>query len=811
MYIRIVTAITLGILLTACAINTRSASAGGGVDRPDAFYIDNGFKQGEYILYADFRGSFMLLMNNDTFLFENAGIACNLNGYSDFGAFENDMTTDALNKMVRITNMVQGTGVSFLQEISLDKGKIKFRIKRNGVWPADVTWNYFTFYLPASVFDSGTYKADDRLVSYTSPPSGNNFHEYNIRRLEMNLAKPELNVIFETDNVMHLLDAQFLYREGYLVAISLLETDEVTFYLTIPETNRESTKPSVRYSQIGYSTKGEKKAVLEWGDTDDTPDTRVYLIRKHDGKVMKQTTFTNPYTYGQLKIAEFDFTNVDQTGDYIIRWSGGETEAFPIKDGVFGDLWQCALDVFIPWQMCHADVDVGDEAPAHSASHMDDGIRVPAFFPGVDGFVSYESEGTPYAEGEAIDCNKGGWFDAGDYDQNTGVQSMVTWTLALAYEEFNIKRDTATLDADNQTFRQGVPDGIPDILQQVEWGAYWLLSMQQADGRVYPGVVAQPLKYGGDILPEKATDNIKGTGDERHVYVDYHSIEQLKFVVAMASAARVLSATNVTLAQQCRDAAILAFEYFESHDEVYRIMTSFVIPYPDTDGRNSTVIAAATELYMTTLDEKYVMVIKNMQDSISGIKLYWPCTDWTGRMNYMYAPPFLARLKMVINDSALISQIDSFCERAVDERTSTLTQRHLPFNEYFVSVNGENDKCVFNVFDIYYLSKAYPELVKMEDSLSMIYWLFGLHPLNDLVFVCGLDYEGPKHMFNGQLINRYGTEPAAVPGAIVPGIGNLGGVLVYIDSTDYYRYNEPCIEVSAGYIFALNALIQAGY
>ena len=129
------------------------------------------------------------------------------------------------------------------------------------------------------------------------------------------------------------------------------------------------------------------------------------------------------------------------------------------------------LEVFIPWQMCHADVTFADgKLPELPPCHMDDAQRVPANFPGIDGFRSYECDLTPFKEGDMIPCNIGGWHDAGDYDLNVHAQGHTTWKLALAYEEFGINHDGTSIDMQKQRVISGKPDGVPDILQQVAVG-----------------------------------------------------------------------------------------------------------------------------------------------------------------------------------------------------------------------------------------------------------------------------------------------------------------------------------------------------
>jgi hypothetical protein len=480
---------------------------------------------------------------------------------------------------------------------------------------------------------------------------------------------------------------------------------------------------------------------------------------------------------------------------------------------VFEDkLWEPALDYALPFQMCHAEVNLGQGIPGHLRCHMDDAIRVPAGFPGVDGFVSYECEGTPYKAGDHVPCAKGGWHDAGDCDLNIYAQGFSVYVLALAREEFGIERDAGTLDSRAQTFTAGRPDGVPDVLEQVEWGTEWLLSMLQPDGRSYVGCSVQPQKYGRGGRWDEETDNTIGTGDERQLYVDYHSELQLMQATALSAASRVLSRARPELAQQCLAAARKAFEYFRTHKEVYRRTVYF---YPSTKGRDGAVAVALAELYMTTGAPAYLQQLEAMADVIGKLDLGYPSKENSTASSFWYAPPVLARLSARLAEGNLKAACLSTCRRAADFQADRLGGR--PWAGHYTDFGkcGNNGVMLCRAFDAYWLSKAVPDRLSMSKVVQPMLWLYGLHPLSHVTFVSGIGYPGPEHIHSGQLFAVCKPEGGTVPGSVVPGMTAMhpyvpDNVLYYFDDGNVAN-TEGTVDETVLYIFAVNAMKKAGF
>lgn len=70
----------------------------------------------------------------------------------------------------------------------------------------------------------------------------------------------------------------------------------------------------------------------------------------------------------------------------------------------------------------------------------------------------------------------GGWFDAGDFDIQTGSHNSVISRFVEAWEEFRPDRDQTFIDQKTRYVDIHRPDGKPDILQQIEHGTLNLVA-----------------------------------------------------------------------------------------------------------------------------------------------------------------------------------------------------------------------------------------------------------------------------------------------------------------------------------------------
>lgn len=781
--------------------------------------LENGrIQQGPYMVLSDPNAGLHVMKGCEIVIY-NAGIECQGRkaGYFPIERVPKKKVDGGLGT-ITYHGEIPGTNVSYDQRVSIDGGRVLIQFRRNGTWaPEEKAWESFFFELPFNNYRAATIRADGQVVKLPETYSKQNQTVVaNVNRIECNLADPSLNLVLECDRPMSVSDRRRWSDLKYLVGIRLpANAGEVTnLHLTLPQMPEQDTW-AVRYSPIGYPAQGEKKVVLEWPKHLDRPGDDRVQVRRSDGTLVKQGNFGDTVTLRHMQgaFAMFDFTDVTEPGDYRVVWARGSVD-FPVRQSVFENrLWEPTLDCMIPFQMCHAEVDLGSSLPGHPFCHMDDGIRVPTGFGGTDGFHAYECTGTPYGAGDPIPCAKGGWHDAGDCDLNIYAQGFSTYVLALAYEEFGRDRDVASLDVSAGTFRLGQPDGVPDILQQIEWGTLWLLSMMQPDGRSYVGVVAQPRQRGSARGWHNSTDNEPGSGDERHVYVDHHSELQLMQAQTLCAVYRVLRQARPELAQTCLRAARKAYDYFRTHEEVYRDTAYFYTRH--NGSRDQGVVGALAELCMTTGDPGYLRELEAMTDKIANMNLRYPNKRESGASSFWFVGPSLARLIPHLDDGRLKQVCLSTCRKAAEHQETMLRGRPWPGHYTDFGKLGSAHCWPTRVYDTYWMSKVAPDVVSLEEAVMPMLWLYGFHPFSDVSYYAAEGLNGPKAIHSGHLTYLSKPERGTLPGTLSPG---MTAVRPYVPDNVLYYFDDGnvanCEYTIAGltrYLFAVLAMQKAGY
>ena len=222
------------------------------------------------------------------------------------------------------------------------------------------------------------------------------------------------------------------------------------------------------------------------------------VLRVVDGQTKEGVPFTGEKTY------EMDFSSVTNEGVYFVRISDvGRSAPFRIAAAAaedafrvhMGGLYQkrCGIakeEPYTHWTAgaCHTEVVRGRFAPEEGKLE-----------PKTTRWFDVIRHNTDWETGERLHL-VGGWHDAADYDRRPAHLNIVN-DLCAVY----LMRP--------QNFRDGqlsIPEnanGIPDILDEAEWGLRHLLAGQQKDGGVGtwiestghpgPGSVAEkdPMRY----------------------------------------------------------------------------------------------------------------------------------------------------------------------------------------------------------------------------------------------------------------------------------------------------------------------------
>ena len=196
--------------------------------------------------------------------------------------------------------------------------------------------------------------------------------------------------------------------------------------------------------------------------------------RIDDGFSKEGTPFTGEYTY------EMDFSSVTNEGVYYVRvdgvgrsgdfriWRGAAEEAFRVH---MGGLYQkrCGIaksEPYTHWTAgaCHTNIVRGTFAPEEGK--LPKNVR----------WFYIIKHNTDWENGERIAVS-GGWHDAADYDRRPAHLNIVNDLCAV----YLMKPSNF---CDGQLAIPENANGIPDILDEAEWGLRHLLAVQQKDGGV---------------------------------------------------------------------------------------------------------------------------------------------------------------------------------------------------------------------------------------------------------------------------------------------------------------------------------------
>ncbi|HZG68700.1 MAG TPA: glycoside hydrolase family 9 protein, partial [Herpetosiphonaceae bacterium] len=437
-----------------------------------------------------------------------------------------------------------------------------------------------------------------------------------------------------TDGELMLFDGRNTAQNGWYVLRSLLpagRAGQVVEWLvtagTIPDWVRT---PVIAHSQVGYHPDQQKLAVIEL-DKNDRPLASARLLKVADtGAIVEHYAgeLQSGGGYLRYQYATFDFSAVTDAGLYVLEYGGVRTHPFRIARGVYEDAWYPTLDVFFPVQMDHMFVREAHRV-WHGVSHLDDALQAPVSHEHFDLYAQGPTTDTPYQPGEHIPgLNIGGWFDAGDFDIRTQIQYATLIDLVQIWERFGIRRDETTVDQGRRRVEIHVPDGIPDLLQQIEHGTLALIAQHRAVGHAIPGIVEPTLQqythlgdaasktdnlpYKSDLQEGESDGFHSGTFDDRWAFTSVSTPLNYGSIAALAAAGRALRGFRDELADECLATAKRVWDEEHAHAPVL-----FHHGNTTGGGLEEEELKAAVELLVTTQDPRYAQRIEEL----------WPAVD----------------------------------------------------------------------------------------------------------------------------------------------------------------------------------------
>ncbi|MGQ1891629.1 glycoside hydrolase family 9 protein [Thermophagus sp. OGC60D27] len=686
-------------------------------------------------------------------------------------------------------------------------------------------------FLPSAYFEKG-YLADGKPANFPLYPSGNTtikplknkipqyaehstFDDRGLKEYiePKPLAKgntlvfapedPERYVRIESDSEIMLFDGRNLAQNGWFITRSILpanQTGEVLKWYVEPQTIENWVrKPNIGFSQAGYHPEQKKVAVIEL-DTNDTPleQASIYKVTATGEKVKHLTVNVEEWgkylRYNYLKV---DFSSVTKPGLYCIQYGDQTTNTFSIDANALKNVWHPTLDVFLPVQMDHMTVNEAYRT-WHGEPFKDDALQAPVNIEFFDGYSMDSVTDTKYKPLERIPgLAVGGWFDAGDYDIQTGTHCRTIQSLVDTWEYFKVSRDQTFIDQETRYVDIHRPDGDPDILQQIEHGTLNLVAQIENIGHPVRGIIVpnlhqyhhlgdastetDNLPYNPELEPYETDGVSSGTLDDRWAFTNRNHMLDFSTVAALSAANRALKDYNSELADKCLR---LSKKLYSEAAEIMKTAK----PNRFSRWGRFNEIAAVLQLYIATGENSYAERYE---------ELIWPAleesSEWTLSMALQALPhmdeDFKEKLeKYVAKHKAEITELEAENPYGVPISTRG-----------WAGNSGVIDWSITN----YMAYKAFPEIIEKEDVYKGLNYLFGCHPYSNISFVSAVGTRSKKVAYGS---NR--ADFRFIAGGVVPGVLILNPDFPENkeDWPFFWGENEYVIDIGAAYIYLANAV-----
>ena len=569
-------------------------------------------------------------------------------------------------------------------------------------------------------------------------------------RLSMATDDPSRLVTITSDDAeLKLFDGRMLAQNGWFVVRSVLpkgKTGKVVTWTVephaIPNWIRE---PNIGFSQIGYIPEQPKVAVIELDKNDPMQTGTASLMRINpDGTTAEaykaQVKSWGPYF--KYNYVRFDFTSVKEPGVYYIQYGKTKTNDFLIDEHVYDKITDATTDVWVPIHMNHMYVTEGYRT-WHGEPFKEGYLQAPES----DHFDLHRQGAqtdTKYKPYELIPgLNVGGFFDAGDFDIETGSNINVVQNFIRTWELFHPQRDETFVSQEQRYVELHRPDGTPDVLQFIEHGVLNLVTQAEQIGHMASTLsnsvldnyhhlgdaasITDGLHYDPSLKPYEVSADGKrsGTPDDMWAFTTRNPSLDLQAAGVFTSAARVLRGYNDVLAERAQKQADRLSK------EARELMAQRRRPHDRQ--------AEADNDWLTgTGDGNYRNVARNLQTMLDSI----PMKD----------EAYKQKLRPAVQQ--YVEYIHSFDKE----------------NPYGVPIGlgnwaGVNAVLNFGI-TVNYAHIYYPDIVSKDEVYRVANWLYGCHPYHNYSFVAVVGATRPKQVFYGS--NR--ADFAAIPGNVAPGL-----------------------------------------
>ncbi|TVP70010.1 MAG: glycoside hydrolase family 9 [Leptolyngbya sp. LCM1.Bin17] len=513
------------------------------------------------------------------------------------------------------------------------------------------------------------------------------------------------------------------------------------------------------------------------------------------------------------RAAWLNFSSIHTPGRYIIRNSRtGETSAeFYISESVYKDILVAATRMFFYQRSGFA-----KQPPFADERWVDDA----AFLgPGQDTEARFVND----KDNPALERDmRGGWFDAGD------TNKYVTFAVSAVHKLLDAYVQNSGIWTDDFNIPES-GNGIPDILDELQFELDWLQRMQDDDGGVFiklgtldfnraekPSLDRRPRFYG----PKCSSSSIANAGMFAHAALVFRNIP------ALALDAQVL-----------QDKAVMAWDWFNEHPKQIDCDTQ-EIKAGDADRSEEEqvglAVSAAAYLFALTEDPVYEdYIIEHFEDTRPFEQFGWAIYEsHVGDALLAYAEldfgrpeiqeqilqTFAGSVSSLLEDQANLGELDPYRAYIPDE------QYHWGSNN--VKANFGNE--FYNLMT-YGADNGSNEFYSTS-ALSMLHYLHGINPFGMVYLTNMYDYgvtfsanEMYHEWFGRGIYDNALTSPSGpAPGYLTGGpnrnytgsapLAEYPPMKAYLDSNQggdlrMWEITEPSIAYQSTYIKLLSKFV----
>lgn len=588
--------------------------------------------------------------------------------------------------------------------------------------------------------------------------------------ITMAMDDPERMIrIHSNDAELKLYDGRMLAQNGWFVLRSVLpagKTGKVVSWTVEPyAVEGWIRKPNIGFCQVGYTPDQPKVSVIEL-DKNDSPKAVAALMRiNEDGTVSKAyegkiDTWGRYYKYNYVK---FDFSSVKEPGIYYIQYDTVKTNNFLIDERVYDKITDATTDVWVPIHMNHMFVNEGYRV-WHGEPFKEGYLQAP---PSDHFDLHYQgpTTDTKYKPLELIPgLNVGGFFDAGDFDIETGANINVVENLIRAWELFKPLRDETFVSEEQRYVDLHRPDGTPDIMQYIQHGVLNLVAQAEQIGHMASTLsnsvldnyhhlgdaasITDGLHYDPSLKPYEVSADGKrsGTPDDMWAFTKRNPRLDMRAATMFAAAAHALKGYNDSLAARAltqskrlmKEAEELLSQRAESEKN-------------NTRARFGGVAATNLQLYAATQEKGYLDVFK---------KEIWNELDRNLEFNLQTALDAIPYMDEDYREKL----------RPYVEKYAQYIQDFDRQNPYGVPIGTGNWAGIGPLLSfgttVCFAHLYYPDIVAKNEVYRAANWLFGCHPYHNYSFVAAVGAARPKAVFYGN--NR--ADFSFIPGNVAPGV-----------------------------------------